>query len=226
VDIWARCLNCRSLFRDITPSRFTQLRDNAFPDTAPIDTTAAFIRQRPLRELWHELARPGNTVLQIGPGSGHLLAAARRAGCVVAAVEPSKVHRDFIRDVWNIEAVYPSLDAVPAGRDYDTIVATDTLGRAYDVDVFLAAIRRLLAPGGTCYLSAPNARSLAASVLGSRWPACKDAGQAAFPSAAGLTLAARRGGLRVRRIWSAGRLPGRGASLHAYVTRGAGAIVR
>jgi SAM-dependent methyltransferase len=158
-----------------------------------------------LRALWGELARPGRSVLQIGAGSGHLLAAARRAGCSVAAVEPSKAHRDFIRDVWNIELVYASLAAVPAGRAYDTIVAADVLGRVYDVPDFLAAIRRLLAPGGTCYLSAPNARSVEASVLGAWWPACKDADQVSIPSAAGLATAARQSRLQVRRIWSTGQ---------------------
>ena len=169
-----------------------------------IESAVAFTGQRPLRELWSELAGPGNSVLQVGPGSGHLLAAARRAGCSVAAVEPSKVHRDFIGDVWNIDPVYESLDAVPVGRDYDTIVAGGTLGRVYDVTGFLTVIRRLLAPGGTCYLSAPNARSLEASVLGAWWPACKGGDQVSVPSAPGLAAAAREAGLRVRRIWSTG----------------------
>jgi SAM-dependent methyltransferase len=143
-------------------------------------------------------------VLQIGAGSGHLLAAARRAGCTVAAVEPSKVRRDFIGDVWNIDSVYASLEAVPAGRAYDTIVAAGILGRVYNVQDFLDAIGLLLAPGGTCYLSAPNARSLEASVLGTWWPACKDPDQVSFPSAAGLATAIRESQLRARRIWSTG----------------------
>src|SRR5579871_6173713 len=97
VDIWARCLNCRSVFRDISSARFRQLYDDSFLDMTRIEATLAFAGQRPLRELWDLLALRRGSVLQIGPGSGHLLAAARRAGCQVEAVEPSKSRRDLIR---------------------------------------------------------------------------------------------------------------------------------
>ena len=203
-DVWLRCQNCRSAFRDITSRRFQQIHDESFLDTALIESTVAFTGQRPLRELWGELAGPRKSVLQLGPGSGHLLAAARRAGCAVAAVEPSKLHRDFIREVWNIDSVYASLDAVPPGRDYDTIVASDAFRLVYDVSHLLVMLRRLLTPGGTCYLSAPNARSLEATLLGPWWGTCNDKHQVSIPSAAGLATATRQTGLRVRRIWSTG----------------------
>jgi SAM-dependent methyltransferase len=169
-----------------------------------METSLAFTGQRPLRELWGLLARRGSSVLQIGPASGHLLAAARQAGCLVEAVEPSKARRDLMRDLWNIDAIYPSLDAVPAGRAYDTVVAVNALELVYDIGAFLGAVRELLAPGGTCYLSSPNAVSLEASVLGTWWPACKGHDQVSLPSPAGMATAAVESGLRVERIWSTG----------------------
>jgi len=169
-----------------------------------IEATLPFTRQRPLRELWDLLTLRGRSVLQIGPGSGHLLAAARQAGCRVEAVEPSQARRDLLRDLWNIDAAYPSLDAVPAGRGYDTVVGINALEHAYDVGAFLGAVRRLLVPGGTCYLSSPNAVSLEASVLRTWWPACKGPDQLSFPSPAGMATATLESGLRVGRIWSTG----------------------
>lgn len=202
MDIWVRCLNCRSIFRDITPERFQEIHDEQFQETTTIDSTLAFAGYRPMRDLWDLLAVPGNSVLQIGPGSGHLLAAARRAGCSVTAVEPSKPQRDFIRDVWSMDAVYPSMEEIPAGRTFDTIVAVNVFQHVYDIGATLRTVRQLLAPGGTSYLSMPNANSVEAAVLRTWWSMCKVNDHVSFPSKAGLATAALESGLRVGRIWS------------------------
>jgi SAM-dependent methyltransferase len=191
------------MFRDITSARFQQIRDEAFQDTARIDSTYPFAWSRPARALWDVLAHPGNSVLEIGPGSGHLLAAARRAGCSVSAVEPGKAQRDFIRDAWSIDPVYTSIEEIPADRAFDAVVV-NVFEQVHAVTDFLVAIGRLLEPGGTCYLSAPNAKSFEAAVLGTWWAACKVPTQVSFPSRAGIATAAVESGLRVERIWSSG----------------------
>jgi SAM-dependent methyltransferase len=156
-----------------------------------------------VRALWDLLAKPGNSVLQVGPGSGHLLAAARRAGCSVTAVESGKAQRDFIRDVWNIGSVYRSVDDIPASRSFDVIVVDD-LEHVYDAVAFLRTVRQLLGDGGTCYLSAANASSVEAAALRTWWPACKGSENVSFPSKAGLVAAAAESGLKPGRIWSTG----------------------
>ncbi len=93
VDIWAKCQNCRSVFRDITLARFQQIHDEAFQDSEYIESSIALAGREPLGALWDRLALPGASVLEIGPGSGHLLAAARGTGRSVEAVESSAVHR-------------------------------------------------------------------------------------------------------------------------------------
>jgi SAM-dependent methyltransferase len=165
----------------------------------------AFAGREPLHWVWERLALPGRRVLEIGPGSGHLLAAARDAGCSVEAVESSALHRDFIRTTWGIDAVYPSMQDVPAGQPYDTVMALNVFEHVYDIVDFLAAVRKVLTPGGQCYISTPNARSLEASTLRTWWPMCKVHDHVSFPSPAGLTAAAEAGGLGVGRIWSAGQ---------------------
>jgi len=204
VDPWAKCLNCRSVFRDITPARFQQLHDQAFQDSAHIDSTVAFAGDQPLRAFWDLLQLPGRSVLEIGPGSGHLLAAASQAGCSVQAVESSAVHREYIRNAWGIDSVYPTMDEIPAGRTFETIVAINVFEHVYDIAAFLRSVRELLAPGGTFFLSTPNAVSLEATVLRTWWSMCKVHDHVSFPSSAGLAAAARDSGLGIGRIWSAG----------------------
>ena len=203
VDAWVKCRNCRSVFRDITPARFQQIHDEAFQGMGYLEEAAAFTGGVPLHARWAGLSLPGGSVLEIGPGAGHLLAAMQQAGCSVAAVESSAIHRDYIRDTWGIGPLYSAIDEIPDGRTFDTIVAINVFEHVYDITAFLLAIGKVLAPDGTFFLSAPNAASLEAAVLDTWWPMCKVHDHVSFPSPAGLAMATRESGLHVSRIWSA-----------------------
>lgn len=202
-DAWHRCRNCRSVFRDITPDRFKEIHDEAFQDGEFITSIVASDGLEPARALWDLLSLPGASVLEIGPGAGHLLAGAQKAGLSVAAVETSQVHRDFIRETWGIGEVYADLTEIPAGRSFDAIVTINTFEHVYDIRGFLSATRRLLAPGGTFLLSTVNGASLEAAALRNWWSMCKVHDHVSFPSPRGMALAARAAGFRVERIWSA-----------------------
>src|ERR1700722_298125 len=204
VDEWVRCLNCRSIFRDVTPARAQQIHDEAFQDSEFIDAMLAAAGTEPLHARWNRLELPVGSVLEIGPGTGHMLAAAKQAGCSVEGVESSKVHRDYIRDTWGIEAIYPTMDEIPQDRTFDTIVCINVFEHVYDVLDFLRAVRKVLAPGGTFFIATPNAISLEATLLGTWWSMCKVPDHFCFPSSAGLTTAARECGLQVGQTWTAG----------------------
>jgi hypothetical protein len=94
------------------------------------------------------------------------------------------------------------MDEIPAGSTFQAIVAINVFEHVYDIAAFLRAVRNVLAPGGTFFISTPNAISLEASALGTWWSMCKVHDHVSFPSPAGLTMAARESGLRVGRIWS------------------------
>lgn len=204
VDIWVRCQNCRSIFRDITPARFQQIHDEAFQDSWYLECSNALVAREPAGALWAGLALPGASVLEIGPGTGHLLAAARAAGCSVEAVESSAVHRDYIRDTWGIRSLYSTMDEIPDGRTFDTIVAINVFEHIYDIEAFLGAVRKVLVPDGTFFLSTSNALSLEATVLRCWWAMCKVHDHVSFPSSAGLATVAQASGLRIERVWTAG----------------------
>jgi SAM-dependent methyltransferase len=192
------------VFRDITPARFQQLHDEAFQDDEYLETTTVLAGPEPLSEFWAGLSLPGGSVLEIGPGTGHLLAAARQAGCSVEAVESSKVHRDYIRDTWDIGSLYATMDEIPDDRAYGTIVAVNVFEHIYDIPAFLRAVGKVLAPGGTFFLMTPNARSFEVTLLGTWWPMCKVHDHVSFPSPEGLSAVAAASGLRVERVWSSG----------------------
>lgn len=200
--VWVRCRNCRSLFQDITAEKFDELHSEAWQDTHFVDSIVATVGPEPDRGRWNELSLSGTSVLEIGPGTGHLLAAAHEAGCAVAAVESSKVHRTFIQDTWGIHTLFSDITAVPDDTKFDAIVALNVLEHVYDIISFLHSTRKLLAPRGVLYVSTSNAISLEASLLRNWWAMCKEHDHVSFPSPNGMAIAAQATGLRPERVWS------------------------
>jgi 2-polyprenyl-3-methyl-5-hydroxy-6-metoxy-1,4-benzoquinol methylase len=201
-DLWIRCKGCHSVFRDITAEKFEQLHGGAFQDTHFVDSHIAVSGLEPRSALWEELALPGTSLLEIGPGTGDLLAAARKAGRSVTAVESSDVHRAFIRKTWDIHSVYPDLAAVPPGLSFDAVVAINVLEHIYDVAKFLRSIAAVLASNGVIFVSTANAVSLEATLLRSWWSMCKEHDHVSFPSPDGMARAAQAADLRTDRVWS------------------------
>jgi SAM-dependent methyltransferase len=148
------------------------------------------------------LALPGNSVLEIGPGTGHLLAAAHRAGRCVTAVEASEMHRRFIRDTWGIGSVYGDISELPRGLLFDTILAINVVEHVYDIAAFFRFVAGALAPNGVFFISTPNAASLEATVLRAWWSMCKEIDHVSFPTREGMARASQAAGLRADRIWS------------------------
>jgi SAM-dependent methyltransferase len=201
-DLWVRCGSCRSVFRDIAAERFEQLHGEAFQDTRFVDSHIAARGLEPRSALWEQLALPGTSLLEIGPGTGDLLAAARKAGRSVTAVESSEVHRTFIRKTWGINSIYPDLAAVPPGLVFDAVVAINVLEHVYDITNFLCSIAEVLAPNGVLFVSTVNAVSLEAVLLRNWWSMCKEHDHVSFPSPEGIVRAARAAHLRPERVWS------------------------
>ena len=167
-----------------------------------MDATVAAVGLEPTSARWDKLSLPGKSLLEIGPGTGHLLAAAHKAGRSVAAVEPSRVHRTFIHDTWGIDSLYHDIAGVPAGLLFDAIVAINVLEHVYDITSFLGSITKVLAPNGVLFVSTVNATSLEAGLLRGWWSMCKEHDHVSFPSSDGLAHACQTTNLRTERVWS------------------------
>jgi 2-polyprenyl-3-methyl-5-hydroxy-6-metoxy-1,4-benzoquinol methylase len=114
----------------------------------------------------------GGDLLEIGCGYGYLLDEARpffkkRVGTdfSAGAVEKAQLVAD---------AVYQGgLDAIPEGSQFDCVVATNVLEHTYQPVKFLAALARLLRPGGSLVIAVPNMDSILRPLMGHRWPSFK-----------------------------------------------------
>jgi SAM-dependent methyltransferase len=192
------------VFRDITVDKFEQLHDGACQDFRFVDSVVGAVGLEPTSRVWDTLSLPGRSLLEIGPGTGHLLAAARKAGRSVTAVEASEIHRKFIRDTWGIDSLYPDIAELPPGLSFDAVVAINVIEHVYDIANFLRSIAKVLNPDGVLFISTVNAASLEATLLRCWWAMCKDHDHVSLPSLIGIARAAQAIGLRTERVWSSG----------------------
>jgi SAM-dependent methyltransferase len=91
----------------------------------------------------------GGSLLEIGPGRGTFLAAARRSGFDVLGVELNPLQASYIREERGIPCV-ESLDAAEdlGAERFDVIYHRDVLSHFYDPQAEMERLRALLKPGG------------------------------------------------------------------------------
>lgn len=181
---------------------FERLHHEAFEDDDFLDRVVAGHGTEPATEAWDRLGLGGDTVLEIGPGAGHLLAGAASRQRTVMAVETSARHRSFIRQTWGVDALFASMDELPTDLAVDIVVAVNVLEHVYDINSFLMSIRRHLVPGGVFFFSTPNAEALVCSLARTMWSMFKEPDHVSFPSRGGVRAAAPAAGLVVERLWS------------------------
>lgn len=118
--------------------------------------------------LIERYAPPGR-LLDIGCWTGSFLLAARERGWQTVGVEPSRWAAAQAQ-VEGLDVRLGQLDEVslPAAS-FDCVVACDVLEHLADPGAALARMHRLLAPGGSLFLTVPDAGSRLARLMGRRW---------------------------------------------------------
>lgn len=145
----------------------------------------------------------GGSLLEIGPGTGHFLAAARDAGFSVVGVETSPYHRDYIHRKWNIQTLTDPLEknTVLAPESFDNIVSFNCLEHIIDPAAHFAAAFRVLKPGGRLLISTCNADALVPRIAGRYGCMFKPPDHVSIPSPKSLHIVGERAGFQVIRIW-------------------------
>jgi|GEM_PF-4830313 len=200
-----RCRQCGSIFMQISEEGFSELHHRAWEDDD--FATDVFLQQGavPNRKVYSEIAPSfvgSGSILEIGPGSGHLLAAFKEAGHDVVGVETSEVHRRLIKEHWGIPNVYEALNEIPEGQTFSGIILINTLEHLYEVVPFLELLGRYLDENGRIFVSTVHANALVSKVCRTKWSMFKQIDHVSFPSAKGMRIAFKRAGLDARRVWT------------------------
>lgn len=195
---FARCNQCRAYLQPYANGLDTyeyESGEYAERIEQSIGTEAALAKF----DEFASLLRPGN-LLEIGCGTGHILAAAQLRGFTVTGVEPSEFHRSYIRRTWAIETIAEPLETGPLKpASFDSVISINVFEHIPDPYAHLAAIARVLKPQGRCLISAANADCVVAGICGRYWAMFKPPDHVSIPSPKSLRLVGERVGLKVLR---------------------------
>ena len=149
---------CVRFFPELEPARYALQDDHAGARGLEL----AFGLFGSIEALARIDLAPGLRLLDGGCGSGYVLDFARYAfDARVLGIDDgawSRVAADAL-DLEIVHALLGGNDAVEQGA-WDVVVSCEVLEHVADPQVFLAAIREALAPGGTVLLQTPNAADL------------------------------------------------------------------
>lgn len=170
---YARCLACGHAYARRRPS------DRALADLYATNAIPNDYYMRPeevslrIREIYGPKVewiartfealhgRPPATLLDLGAGTGHLLAAARELGISVEGLEPDRAYRDFCRRTFGLE-LFASADELRArGRgSYDVVASFNVLEHVAVPGTFLDLYRDLTGPASLWVIETPRYNSL------------------------------------------------------------------
>lgn len=122
--------------------------------------------QEPDFEKWDEFSRyiKGSSVLEVGPGTGHFLAAGKARGFQMHGLELSPRHRQYIKENWGIETLTKFSDFPE--ESMDVVCSFNCLEHISDLQQHMQDVFRLLRPGGVFVVSTCNAAALVPRLVG------------------------------------------------------------
>ena len=135
----------------------------------------ARFRERTFRKSIAKLERmarpPGRRVLDVGAAGGSFLAAARERGYEPLGCEPSTWMCAFAKEHYGLDLHPGTLFDMPLERgSLDLVTLWDVIEHTPDPRAVLARVHEVLKADGVLAMSWPDYASLAARLLGSRWP--------------------------------------------------------
>jgi SAM-dependent methyltransferase len=151
---------------------------------------------------WDEFAGyvKGRDILEIGPGTGHFLAAGNAKGFNVSGVELSPAHRAYIREHWKIET-RAELSAV-AAESIDVAFSFNCIEHISELSGHMRDIYRVLRPEGRFVVSTCNGISLSARLARKWWPMFGTSDHMSIATPQALRRLGNRSGFTVDRVWT------------------------
>jgi SAM-dependent methyltransferase len=169
-----RCAACGLAYRSLRPtnaqlSRLYRVADDSLYEAEMPNRLRTALRHMKIVE---KHVHGTGSLLDVGCASGAFLRLMLKAGWRVAGVEPSEVQfRRATETLGDAAQLYQNvLQGAPLQTDFDVITMWDVLEHVTHPVEFLSIAAGLLKPGGHLLFNVPRIDSVAARVLGRRWP--------------------------------------------------------
>lgn len=167
--IW-ECQDCGLLFQWPVRSNAELVQAYAGVED-PLYVAEKENRYRTFRQVLKSLGPgQGHTLLDVGAYCGYFLDVAREGGYRPEGLELSRWAAEHARSLGFTVHGVPLRELAERGRPYDVVTLWDVVEHFADPREELAALFRLVKPGGRLYLSTIDAGSLVARLFGARWP--------------------------------------------------------
>lgn len=157
-------------------------------------------------DLIERVQRPPARLLDVGCGSGEVLAVARDRGWEVAGAEPVEESAALARQRGLDVRAAMVQEAGLAERSYDVVSAFHVLEHIPTGTEFLRTAARWVRPGGHLVVEVPNWRSVHRRAYGAQWPQLRPLEHVAHYSPHTLAATLRRAGLEPVQVHTPGFL--------------------
>jgi SAM-dependent methyltransferase len=177
MDQVVRCHSCSLVYvnprlnTDLIIQSYSQAEDSTFvaQNEARIKTFDRMIG-RVLKAI-NKDSGVGMRLLDVGCAGGAFLVAARSAGFDVSGVEPSRWMADFGRRTYGLDIQDGVLNTgMFSTGTFDVITLWDVIEHVPNPHQLLVLIHSLLKPEGWLVVNYPDIGTVAAKLLGKRWP--------------------------------------------------------
>jgi 2-polyprenyl-3-methyl-5-hydroxy-6-metoxy-1,4-benzoquinol methylase/glycosyltransferase involved in cell wall biosynthesis len=158
---YVRCSSCGVLFSDVDRAEYEQRQHNAWHDSElSADTVAFYGTARALvHERFLERYRPSGAgrLLDVGCGLGFFVSRAMESGWDAFGCDPSPAWATHARNGIGAERiVLGGAEDLDSRLRFDMITVWDVFEHVFEPRPFLAALARLLSPGGRVFIRTPN----------------------------------------------------------------------
>jgi len=115
--------------------------------------------------------KSSGSILDIGSGTGHFLAAMKEAGWKVDGIEPGDLAREYSVKLLGLEIGKDTGSLGGISQSYDCITMWHVLEHFHDPAAELDQVRRLLKTSGRCIVALPNSNSYDSAHYKEYWAA-------------------------------------------------------
>ena len=148
----------------------------------------------------------GRSFLDVGCRQGYAVLAARQAGFSAKGIDSHRFYVDFCGTTHNAPDLFEHATAASyaeKGTHVNFIFCLEQLCEQADPDSFIAALSKMLAPGGKIYMEEPNGNSFWTPRKFSNWRFPSPPVNFIYPSRQGVEILLKRHGLKIERAFFA-----------------------
>lgn len=164
-----RCTRCGLAYTETRFSNGDQFYPKNYRAYGPLVTRILGLLYDLRVSRWSRLESGGGSVLEIGCGSGLMLAAFRRRGWRVLGLERNEEAAEIGRRAQGLDISGVPLEKLSATAPFDLIVLFNVLEHIHDPVSLLKECTRRLAQNGRVVVVVPNFASWQARMAGPQW---------------------------------------------------------